>query len=92
MLYLVSYDLRKRGKDYMGLTEQLQHSPRWWHYLMSTWLIATSESPSELYNRLAAHLDPDDSILIIEAGNHIYGQLTKAAWEWIYREIPKYHT
>lgn len=92
MLYIVSYDLRKPGKDYIGLTEQLQHSPLWWHYLESTWLIATSERPSELYNRLAAHLDSGDSVLIIEAGNHIHGQLPKDAWEWIYREIPDWRT
>ena len=88
MLYVVSYDLRKPGKDYIGLIEQLQHSLRWWHYLQSTWLIYTEESTSQLYNRLAAHLDKGDNILIIEAGNHIYGQLTKDAWEWIYKEIP----
>jgi hypothetical protein len=88
MLYVVSYDLKKPGKDYIGLWEQLQHSPNWWHYLESTWLIVTSESPSQVYNRLAAHLDSGDRILIIEAGNHIYGWLSKEAWEWIYREIP----
>ena len=70
MVYVVSYDLRKPGKDYIGLTEQLQASPGWWHYLASTWLISTSESATQLYNRLVPHLDKDDSILIIEAGNH----------------------
>ena len=92
MVYIVSYDLKKPGRDYVGLIEQLQNSLRWWHYLESTWLIATSESPSELYNRLSAHLDSGDNILIIEAGNHIYGILPKKAWEWICREIPNYRT
>lgn len=91
MVYVVSYDLRKPGKDYIGLTEQLQNSPRWWHYLESTWLIATPESASQLYNRLRAHLDKkDDSILIIEVGNHVGGWLPKDAWEWIQREIPNW--
>ena len=92
MLYVVSYDLRKQGKDYIGLFEQLKHSRRWWHYLDSTWLISTEESPSELYNRLVAHLDADDRILIIGAGNHIQGWLPKDAWEWIYREIPNWQS
>lgn len=92
MLYVVSYDLRKPNKDYIGLTEQLQNSLRWWHYLGSTWLIATSESPSELYNRLRAHLDKDDSILIIEAGNHMQGWLPQKAWEWIHNEIPNWQS
>ena len=88
MVYVVSYDLRKPGKNYIGLTEQLQASPRWWHYLTSTWLIATSESATQLYNRLVPHLDKGDSILIIEAGNRIQGWLPKDAWEWIQKEIP----
>ena len=92
MLYVVSYDLTKPGKDYMGLIEQLKYSPRWWHYLESTWLIATQESPSELFNRLAAHLDRNDRLLIIEAGNGIGGWLPKDAWEWISQEIPNYQT
>lgn len=92
MVYVVSYDLRKPGRDYVGLTEQLQNSPRWWHYLGSTWLISTNESPDQLYNRLRAHLDKGDSILIIEAGNYIGGWLPKKAWEWIQQEIPSYRT
>ena len=90
MVYVISYDLRKPGKDYTGLIEQLQYSPRWWHYLASTWLISTTESASQLYNRLAAHLDGNDSILIIDAGNQIGGWLSKDAWEWIYGEIPNW--
>lgn len=89
MVYVVSYDLKKPGKDYIGLTEQLRHSPRWWHYLESTWLISTQESPDQLYNRLRAHLDDGDSILIIEAGKHRQGWLSKEAWEWIQQEIPR---
>jgi hypothetical protein len=92
MVYVVSYDLRKPGKNYTGLIEQLQHSPRWWHYLASTWLISTSEGASQLYNRLAPHLDRGDSILIIEAGNRIQGWLPKDAWEWIRKEIPYFQS
>ena len=88
MVYVVSYDLRKSGKNYIGLTEQLQASSCWWHYLTSTWLISTTETPSQLYNRLIPHLDKDDSILIIEAGNRTQGWLPKDAWEWINKEIP----
>jgi hypothetical protein len=92
MVYVVSYDLRKPGKDYIGLTEQLKNSPRWWHYLESTWLIATSESASQLYKRLKAHIDEGDRILIIEAGNDRQGWLPKKAWEWIKNEIPNWQS
>ena len=87
MVYVVSYDLRKPGQDYKGLFDALQASPSWWHYLESTWLIATSENANELYNRLQGHLDRDDSILVIQAGADRQGWLPKKAWEWIDREL-----
>jgi len=83
MVYIVTYDLRKEGKDYIGLIEQLKNFPAWAHYLQSTWLIYTSESPEALYQRLSAHLDKNDSILITEFRGSYYGYLPKDAWEWI---------
>lgn len=87
MVYVVSYDLRKPGQDYEGLFDVLQASPSWWHYLESTWLIATSENANELYNRLRIYLDQGDSILIIQAGTDMQGWLPKEAWEWVQREL-----
>ena len=86
-VYVVSYDLRKPGRDYKGLSEELQSSPSWWHYLDSTWLIATSESAGKLYNRLVPHLDEGDSILVIQAGSDRQGWLPKDAWTWIQQNL-----
>lgn len=90
MLYVVSYDLRKPGKDYKGLWDELKNSPRWWHYLESTWLIATSENATQVHKRLRSHLDTGDNILIIQAGNNIQGWLPEEAWKWIKRELPNW--
>jgi len=86
-VYIVSYDLRKNGKIYIGLSEQLKASPGWWHYLDSTWLVATQENANQLYNRLAPHIDQEDSILIIQAGTEMQGWLPEDAWKWIHREL-----
>ena len=86
-VYVVSYDLRKPGRDYKGLSDELQHSPGWWHYLDSTWLIATSESANELYKRLVYHLDRGDNILVIQAGSDRQGWLPKDAWNWIQQNL-----
>jgi hypothetical protein len=83
MVYLVSYDLRKQEKDYIGLYEQLKSSPSWWHYLESTWLINTTESIEDFYKRLSAHLDQNDNILIIEFKGIYFGYLPNEAWDWI---------
>ncbi len=87
MVYLVSYDLRKQGKDYIGLYEQLKSSPSWWHYLESTWLINTNEGIQDLYKRLSAYLDQNDNILIIELKGSYFGYLPKEAWDWIKQTV-----
>jgi hypothetical protein len=86
-VYVVSYELGK-NKSHIGLFEQLKASSRWWHYIDSTWLIATEENAEQLYNRLRPHLDKEeDSILVIEAGADREGWLPKKAWEWIGRAL-----
>ena len=86
-VYVVSYDLRKPGKDYKGLSDELQRSPGWWHYLDSTWLILTSESADQLYNRLRVNLDGNDSILIVQAGTDVQGWLPEEAHKWIQQHL-----
>ena len=83
MVYLVSYDLRRRRRDYKGLIDELQNSRGWWHYLDSTWLISTQESVEQLAARLTPHFDNNDSLLVIEVRRNYQGLLPKEAWDWI---------
>lgn len=85
-VYIVTYQLRKK-KNYVGLFEQLEASPAWWHYLDSTWLVATQEDANQLCDRLAPHLDKEDSILVIQAGTEMQGWLPEDAWKWIMRNL-----
>ena len=88
-VYIVSYQLGSK-KSHVGLFEQLEASPAWWHYLDSTWLIATQENANQLYRRLKPHLDkPGDNILVIQAGADRQGWLPKKAWEWIDQNLPR---
>ena len=89
MVYVVSYDLRKPGRDYTGLFEEIKRSRAWWHYLESTWLVSTNENANSIYTRLAPHLDENDSIIIIQAGTDRQGWLPKKAWEWIQQELAR---
>lgn len=89
MMYVVAYDLRKKGKNYIGLYEQLENSEGWCHYLKSTWFISTKESPELLYKRLAAHLDENDYLFIMEFNRKYYGKLPDDAWNWIKEQTNK---
>lgn len=82
-VYMVSYDLNKSGQDYKGLHEELEKSPSWWHYLESAWLIYTSESASQLYERIGKHIDENDYAIAIEVKGNYQGWLPEKAWEWI---------
>ena len=86
---LVSYDLRKPGQNYTGLIAELKACHSWWHYLKSTWLVVTDESPRDLTRRLRDHIDGNDRLLVvaIEHGAARQGWLPKRAWVWIEKKI-----
>jgi hypothetical protein len=69
---LVCYDLYRPGQDYDGLIEFLEGLPGWWHYLDSTWLVATTLGASRLRNELKGYVDANDEVLVIN--------VTGAAW------------
>ncbi len=88
-VYSVTYDLKTPGRDYTPLYEALKKAGKWWHYLESTWLIATDETPNQLYNRLVSTITISDRLLIIEVRNNGQGWLPKAAWDWIEENAPR---
>lgn len=82
MILIVSYDL-KTCRDYAGFYQVLQSQGPWCHYLASTWLINTTNSPEEVVNAVRPYMDSQDSILVAELGNRYQGFLPKQAWDWI---------
>lgn len=62
---LITYDLSKPGQEYTTLIDHLQSYPSWWHCLESTWLVRTSEGPSDACNRLKPFLDANDKAVVI---------------------------
>ncbi len=83
-LYSVTYDLKQPGRDYSGLYKELKKTNKWWHYLESTWLLYTSETPIDIWKRLCDHIDKNDYILIIEVRDNMQGWLPKEAWNWLH--------
>jgi hypothetical protein len=82
MILFVTYDL-KGGRDYNPFYEALKLQGPWWHYLASTWLISTGKTPQEVVNGIHLYMDPQDSLLVAEMGEHYQGYLPKQAWDWI---------
>lgn len=84
MILLITYDLKKPGKDYTSLYNVIKTAPKWWHYLESTWIIQTSESVDTWNSRLTKVLDQNDHLLIVDITKRPrQGWLPKEAWDWI---------
>lgn len=81
--YLITYDLKKPGKNYSGLYAAIQTYP-WWHYLSSTWIVKSSLTANELVNVLLPHIDGNDRLLVVKIDpSDSQGWLSQDAWEWI---------
>lgn len=82
MILLVTYDLKQSAASYGDLFDEMKARESWWHYLSSTWLIATHESPKELSSALRQHIFDGDRLLVSELGGYA-GWLPRKAWSWI---------
>lgn len=82
-VYVVSYDLNKSGQDYDGLYKELKSSSSWCRPVDSTWLIYTSESADQLYERISNHIDKNDYAIVIQVRRDYQGWLPEEVWEWI---------
>ncbi len=84
MILLVTYDLKKPGKDYTALYNLLKTAPSWWHYLESTWLVSTNDSANAWADRIRTVIDQNDRFLVVEITHQSrQGWLPTDAWEWI---------
>jgi len=90
VILLVSYDLRQPAADYSGLIKELKGCSAWWHYLKSTWVVSTDETPDQLAERLRSHLlHKRDRLLVIEveSGAGLEGWLPQKAWDWLRKRL-----
>jgi hypothetical protein len=86
MIFLITYDLKKPGRDYSSLYETIKSAKSWWHYLDSTWLIYSNETVTvnEWSEKIRNVIDANDLFLIVDITNQPrQGWLKKQAWEWI---------
>jgi hypothetical protein len=63
---LVGYDLNKpeTSQDYKALINAIKGLGVWWHCLDSTWIIKTELTTVQIRDRLRAHLDINDELLV----------------------------
>jgi hypothetical protein len=85
VILLVSYDLKGAAGSYQGLIDVLKGEQSWWRYMKSPWLVATNDSPEELYDKLKPFLRAGDRILVVQFQRPYQGWLPRKAWDWIHK-------
>jgi hypothetical protein len=83
MIYAINYDLKKPGQDYSDLYDAIKSCGEWWHYFGSTWLVDTSMTAQEIWQKLAPCIDKNDRVLVIGVTRDYQGWLSQDAWDWI---------
>lgn len=82
---LISYDLKKPGKDYQNLWDHLKSYGIWARPLESVWLIKTSLSAEGVRNAALQHIDVNDKILMVDVTSKTsaWKNMTTEVSDWI---------
>lgn len=85
MVYLVTYDLNRPGKDYERLWSALKR----YEYtrdsgLDSVWFVSTTWTAEQVSDDLKAHIDSTDRLIVTQLHHGTnQGWLHKDVWAWI---------
>lgn len=86
--YIVSYDLREPGRDYSSLYDALKSEITWWHHLESTWLVVSNKSAADLRNKLAATMDDNDKVLVVNSGGYgAWKGIPESGSDWLKKHL-----
>lgn len=85
--FLVSYDLRKPGRNYDELIKAIKALGSWCHPLESVWLLDLSRefTTTIIINALKKHIDANDQMLVILTEAKVWSTVNvdDAAVKWL---------
>lgn len=85
-LYQITYDLRKQ-RDYQSLHARIKAYGTWCRPLESTWIIATTQTATQVRDNLKAVMDKDDGLLVTRLqGDAAWYGLSATAAEWLQKQ------
>lgn len=87
MVYLITYDLLARNKDYASLYQAIQELGEVIHPLESVWIVDTRArnlNADYIIPLLRVHMSEDDLLFVVQIdGADRNGWMAKTAWAWI---------
>lgn len=69
MTYLITYDLRRPGKNYDALYEHLKSYSNHRHPMDSVWFVKTTNSAATIRDMAKKHMDSNDMLFVCKVGN-----------------------
>ena len=84
MVYEISYDLHKPGRDYTSLYTAIKALGNWCHPLDSTWFVVSSLTTAEIRDRLGTYMDYSDSLIVAQmSGAAAWRGLSQQVTDWL---------
>ena len=80
---VISYDLRKPGRDYEGLYKEIRALGSYTHPMDSVWFVDSGKTTSGILEALAQHLDANDRILVHTWPQYKQMRLSQSTLDWI---------
>ena len=88
--YLIIYDVKKEATAYHAGDRKITDAIRsisdvYWNHLDSTYIIVSALSASRIRDKLAAHLGPDERVLVVkvDVGNSSWKGFNPKASDWL---------
>jgi len=84
---LVTYDLKKPGQDYTDFLKVIR-SYDYARLSESSYALNTTQSPSDVYNKLRPYMDANDHIYVINLKRPYSGYGPKEVNDWLEKNLP----
>jgi hypothetical protein len=82
---IISYDLRKPGRNYDSLYSAIKAYGTYASPTESMWLISTNQGANDVRVNLQKHIDPNDKLIVMTYGGYWAGtqSLGQAILDWL---------
>jgi hypothetical protein len=81
---IITFTHNKQFADYTSFFDAIKNNAdQWWHYMDSTWIVATGHTSTDFATLLYPHMDQDDRLLVAKLSGDYQGWLPADAWDWL---------
>lgn len=85
--YIVTYDLKKPGRNYEALYAAIRGYGTWAHITESTWAVVTQQTAAQVRDYLLSQLDANDSIFVVKSGGEAAWRHVICKNEWLKEQL-----